>query len=622
MAWLSGIGDDLPHRLSAFEDFEDADDRPAADPATGLVSLGFIAAALRRGMRIWCALALVGLIAGAGWYAKSPPTYKATASVLLADSPNSDPAIQVLTDQTLAESTPVAAAVVRQLGLTQTPTSFAETYTITVVTDQVLAITAQASSSQAAVQRAAAVAKQFLAFRAQYEQTQQQETDAQLEQQVTQAQQRLASVTSQISRLSSQPSTSATAAELTSLKAQKTAATTALAQVRQYVTQTLASTQTVARGLVQGSEVLNTATLVKHSSLKTTLLYAIIGLFGGLAVGMVIVIIVAITSDRLRRRDDIAYAFGAPVRLSVGRLRKSRWIPGLPRQGATRRRDMELVVENLRNAVPGSSRGPAGLAVVAVDDTPTVARAVVTLAASIARQSRHVVLADLSAGAHAAHLLKVKGPGVTPVTTGGVRTVVVVPAADDVAPVGPLRSRTSPDGYVQADQSLAAACADADLVLSLVTLNPAFGGEYVASWATDAVAVVTAGRSTAVRIHAAGELIRLAGMRLGSVVVLDADKSDESLGMVNEPGYQAAPRLKTAPGTECQGRSFSAVASGSAALSRCDMIVTDRGQGIASSASSNAIDTSSLGSCGRSMRYDTSAGSVSAWNPCAQPAGT
>ena len=35
-----------------------------------------------------------------------------------------------------------------------------------------------------------------------------------------------------------------------------------------------------------------------------------------------------------------------------------------------------------------------------------------------------------------------------------------------------------------------------------------------------------------------------------------------------------------------------------------------------------AIDTSSLGSCARSIRYETSAGSVSAWKPWAQPAGT
>jgi capsular polysaccharide biosynthesis protein len=539
VAWLSGLNGDLPHRLSPFDDFEDADGRPAADPVTGLVSLGFIGAALRRGIRLCCVLALVGLVVGAGYFEKTPHSYKATASVLLADSPNQNPAIEVLTDQTLAESIPVAAAAVRELGLSQAPTSFAATYSITVVTDEVLAITAQAPSSQAAVQRASAVVQQFLAFRAQYEQTQQQQTDAQLDQQVSQAQQNLNSITTQISKLSAQPASSAAQAQLSSLKAQRTAATNALTEIRQYVTQTKASTLTVTREMVQGSEVLNAATPVKHSSLKTALLYAIIGLFSGLALGAVVVVIGAITSDRLRRRDDIAYAFGAPVRLSVGRLRKG----GLPGRGAIRRRDMDLVIGHLRNAVPGSSRGPAGLAVVAVDDTPTVARAVVALAVSMAKQHRKVVLADLSAGAHAARLMRAKGPGITAVTVESGRIVVmVVPAADDVAPVGPLRSRTSPDGYVQADESLAEACADADLVLSLVTLDPAFGGEHIASWATDAVAVVTAGRSTAVRIHATGELIRLAGLRLGSVVVLEGDKRDESIGTVSEPGYQSASR--------------------------------------------------------------------------------
>ena len=38
----------------------------------------------------------------------------------------------------------------------------------------------------------------------------------------------------------------------------------------------------------------------------------------GLVLGMGIVVIQALVSDRLRRRDDIAQALGAPVKLSVG----------------------------------------------------------------------------------------------------------------------------------------------------------------------------------------------------------------------------------------------------------------------------------------------------------------
>src|SRR5215469_11584016 len=76
------------------------------------------------------------------------------------------------------------------------------------------------------------------------------------------------------------------------------------------------------------------------------------------------------------------------------------------------------------------------------------------------------------------------------------------------------------------------------------------------------------------------------------------------------------------PQAQVLASSFSAVASDGALRSRCDMTETGSGHGMASSGSSKAIDTSSDGSCGRSMRYDTSAGSVSAWKPCAQPAGT
>ena len=80
--------------------------------------------------------------------------------------------------------------------------------------------------------------------------------------------------------------------------------------------------------------------------------------------------------------------------------------------------------------------------------------------------------------------------------------------------------------------------ASADLLLTLVTLDPALGGDHLATWATNAVVVVSAGQSSAERIHGVGEMIRLAGMRLDSVVLIGADKSDESLGLVRRPDEQ------------------------------------------------------------------------------------
>jgi hypothetical protein len=193
--------------------------------------------------------------------------------------------------------------------------------------------------------------------------------------------------------------------------------------------------------------------------------------------------------------------------------------------------NLRRVVAHLRNCVPGSSRGPAGLAIVAVDDVQIVARAVESLAVSCANQGRQVVVADLSSGAHLARLLGSSEPGISRVSRDGAHLTVAVPRDDDVAPIGPLQGGSSPAVPDQADPAVVAACASADLVLTMVTLDPSFGADHLATWATDVVAVVTAGRSSAERIHGVGEMIRLAGTRLDSVVLIGADKTDESLGV-------------------------------------------------------------------------------------------
>lgn len=526
--WRRLPNGDIRDRLAAYD--ADFDVRPTvSDSSSSLVSLGFLGSALRRRARFWCIFGLVGLIIGAGYAKEKPPAYTAATTVLLVSNPLEDPNTRIFTDIALAQSTPVASAVVNQLGLQQTPASFVGTYTVTQVTPQILSITAKGPNFNSAMQRASAVATQYLTYRAKYLQTLQQQTDTALQQQVSQAQQRLDSIGAQLSQAESQPSSTSQQAEVKRLKAQQTDAINALSTVKQYASTTMASTELTTQQMIRGSEVVSPATPGKRAATKTLVEYTLGGLGAGLVIGMIIVIIGAVTSDRLRRRDDIAYALGAPVRLSVGALRSTR-LPNLRGHAAARARDLERFVGHLRNAMPGRSRGTVGLAVVAVDDAPTVAQAVVALAVSSAEQQRRVVVADLSDGAHAARRLGVNGPGIGTVTPGGVPIVVVVPAAEEVAPVGPLRA--VPAGHGQVSERLAEACAHADLVLSLVTLRPAVGGENLRTWATEAVAVVTAGRSTATLLQSAGEMIRLAGVQLTSVVVLDADPSDESLGAV------------------------------------------------------------------------------------------
>jgi capsular polysaccharide biosynthesis protein len=530
VTWPGGIGDELPDGLLAYDDFTPADDRPSVDVPTGLVSLAFIRAALRRSAWVWCLTAVAGLLIGSALYLKFPPAYHASTEVLVIDGPNADPAVTIQTDASLAQSSTVAERVVKQLGLKQSVSSFLAAYTVTVINEQVLQINVGAPSSRDAQARAAAVATAFLKFHAQTARAQQQQVAADLDQQVKQAQQRVSAINKQITQVSAEPTSHRQQAELTALQSQRQDAINALAQVRQYATSTLASARSATSAIVNNSQVLDQATPIPRSKVKGAALYLAGGLFGGLAVGAAIVIVLALMSDRLRRRDDVADAIGAPVRLSVGSLRKSR-LPARP--GGARARDVNLrrVVAHLRNCVPGSSRGPAGLAIVAVDDVQIVARAVESLAVSCANQGRQVVVADLSSGAHLARLLGSSEPGISRVSRDGAHLTVAVPRDDDVAPIGPLQGGSSPAVPDQADPAVVAACASADLVLTMVTLDPSFGADHLATWATDVVAVVTAGRSSAERIHGVGEMIRLAGARLDSVVLIGADKTDESLGV-------------------------------------------------------------------------------------------
>jgi hypothetical protein len=107
---------------------------------------------------------------------------------------------------------------------------------------------------------------------------------------------------------------------------------------------------------------------------------------------------------------------------------------------------------------------------------------------------------------------------------------VAVGARDEIAPVGPLRRGRRLAQLAEPAPELVAACASADYLLTLVVLDPALGGDYLATWASDVVVTVTAGQSSATRIQAVGDMVRLAGAESVSAVLIGADKRDETLG--------------------------------------------------------------------------------------------
>ena len=529
-------GDYLAGRLDA-DDYTYLEDG-TTEVSTALTSLGFIRATLRRTARVWCTLGLVGMALGFGVFLKLPPSYKATTSILLTPEsvPGEASAEPILNEQAMAQSRAVATLAMAKLGLRESVNKFLGTYVVTVVTDRVITITVSTRSPGEAVSEANALATEFLRFRANVAQTELALTNKSFAQQVAQAEQNVKSINTRISQVSALPTSPAQQAELKGLTHRLTQASLALSTLQTANAANAASADYATDQAVQGSQVLDVAGLAPHSQLKRLVEFTGIGLIAGLAIGIGIVLVRALMSDRLRRRDDVARALGAPVKVSVGIVRLSRWRPSRRGLAAARSVNVQRIVAALDSAVPPSPRGPASLAVIPVDDVRVPALCLASLALSCTQRGLRVVVADLCDGAPAARLLGARNPGVQVVNVRDGQVTVIIPDRDDVLLAGPLPPAV---GRSRAAEPLVKACASADLLLTLAELDPSVGAEHLLGWARGAVAMVSTGQSSAARIHAVGEMARLAGITLISGVLVGADKTDDSLGAAATPAAGA-----------------------------------------------------------------------------------
>jgi capsular polysaccharide biosynthesis protein len=466
--------------------------------------------------------------------------------LFLAHNTSEDAVEAQLTDQILLESDAVALQTIKKLGLHESPKSFESSYTVTVVTNSIMTVVFRAPALSDAIRDENALTAEFLRFRTAQLDTQQAGVLASLQQQITQATQQVNGEARQITQLQAQPSTADNKIKIAVLQARHTQAAAALVILTSTVQGNQAATQVMTAQIVKGSTVLNSATPVPHSHLKVPVEYVGGGLVGGLALGLIIVLIRTLISDRLRRRDDVARVLGAPVRLSVtagrpGRLRSRG--RGLATAAG---RDYQRVIAYLGTELPARPRSGAGLAVVPAGDPQFAAVCLTALAVSLAKDGKRVMVADLSGQLAAARLLGVTTPGISKVSADGAQLVVLVPEKDDLVPVGPLRASVALAAADAAAGSFAAELASAhksaDLLLTLAALDPAVGAEHLATWTAKVIAVITAGQSSATRIQALGEMVRLAGLSLPAAVLVGADKTDESLGVSQSP--DEAPRAE------------------------------------------------------------------------------
>jgi capsular polysaccharide biosynthesis protein len=528
---------------------------------SGLVSLGFIKGALRRSVAFWSTAAALGLVIGAGWYVARPPTPQATATVLV---PPATYTGEILDDQAIAQSRRVATAAVKDIGSHESVTSFLRQYSVATPTDRILVITTKAASASAAVQAANAVAGAFLAVQRQLLEVQDQLVAASLQQQVAQAQQQVDSLSAEISRLSRDKSAPGHSASLATLRTEYSQATTGLTELEIAQSQNQVSMAVNTATFVQGSRVLDPGAVTPQSALKGSLTYAMAGFVFGLALGTGIVIIRAVTSDKLRRRDDVARVLGAPVTLSVGRV--SVRPEGDPGESPLADPEIQRIATYLRRTLsePASTADITSVAIISVDNPHAAALALAALGTECSGRGLRVVVADLCSGAPAASLLGADGPGLHQITAAAGKMSVVIPEPDDVAPVGPLNHELRGGWQDRAPEQLIAASGSADLLLTLASLDPAVGAEHLATWTQRAVVMLTAGWSGAERVHSVGEMIRLAGIAQVSAVLLDADATDQSLGVVpahDEPGMPS--QLSTAMADDAEAAPIAAQAPAS-----------------------------------------------------------
>src|SRR5215472_10769262 len=237
-------GDHLPERLWAYDDYTEFEDRPA-DSSTGLTSLGFFRAALRRRKWVWRSIALVGMVIGFGMAARLPVVYQASTSLLVTpmSTGGEDSGAPITNEQAIAQSRTVAELAMNKLGLHQSLNSFLASYTVTAVTDRVLVIKVNTASGGNAVSWANALASEYLQFRAQLVQTEQNLMLNSLNQQISQSKSNLDAIGTKVSQVSAEPSSPAQQTELANLKKQQTQATNALTQLQQAYATGQATTQ-------------------------------------------------------------------------------------------------------------------------------------------------------------------------------------------------------------------------------------------------------------------------------------------------------------------------------------------------------------------------------------------
>lgn len=451
------------------------------DSFTGtLLGLRELKAAFRRRRRFLLLTALTGLLIGAAMHVVLPKSYKAVSNLYLIEPTGSTPADAMANEVSLLQTRAVAQQAAGNLPGHPSAQTVAAAYKGQAVSGSILSLSATARSPAQAVVLNTAVARAFLAVRSD---ELRRETDVVI---------------------------AGLQAQLGALEGHSNSEQLQRAQLLS----SESSAELTLQSSVDGSFVLDPAATIKAPTKKVTIVDMMSGLVAGLALGSGTTVAKEMLSDRARRREEIAEALGVAVELSLA-PRGLRFWRGRRRRGILQEGPTAMIARRLRahlDAVSGRS-----LAVFSIEADEEAADALCALASALALEGETVFVVDTAEGRPVLRHFSLQR-GSDPVQTvpldDGSLTVLNAPADPAQVVDTVVRVRT-------------------DYVLALANVDPAFGVEHVAAWASDGVAIVTAGKATRVRLVGIGRMIRRAGIALRSSIVIGADPGDDSVGLLD-----------------------------------------------------------------------------------------
>jgi capsular polysaccharide biosynthesis protein len=497
------------------------DGQSSSGPATPtLVSLHFIRSALRRRWLVCALSAVLGLLMAAAYLVAFPQPHNAKAALVLTHDEGVDPTLAMATDIGLLMSRTVAAKTVENLGLKMTPDDFVKSVAVERTSPELLSVTLTGPSDAEAVRRLEVLTSIYLAFRAEQLSSQSNVFVDGIQERIKKLEREVSGLTRDIDELSASGTASATKlSETISQRAYIEGKIESLQQSAEDVS--LRSTS-----VVSSSRVIDPPATKAGGAKRRMVLTLASGFIGGAALGCGMVLVLAITSEKLRRRSDVASAVDKPVRVSVGRIaplpKRWLWLPHLRTLDRRRADERQRLAHAIEMELPVPRRwGRIGVA--CIENADEVGFAIATAARDLVTSGSSVTLIDLTEQQAS---LEVIGSASIPGSAN--RPTVLRPRGIPAL----ARSAAELDAVGNQDGDGGPAWPQlTDVTLVLADLDPEIGADHLKAWTDRVIIVVTAGRSSAEQIRTSADLVRSAGLDLQFAALLHAEPTDHSSGL-------------------------------------------------------------------------------------------